>query len=91
MNRARGKLFVDGKQIESGGPDILWRNFVCDINDAGNGIDGEDCALHRPNEIIPRAKIGQESNDWHDWRSPQSHKATKLVRHSSFVSSCLCG
>lgn len=63
MNRAGGKLFVDGEQIESGGPDILWRNFVCDINDAGTGIDGEDCALHRANEIILRAKVSQESDD----------------------------
>ncbi len=63
MNSARGKFLINGKQIESGGLDILWRNFVGDINDDGGGIDGEYRALHRANEIILRAEVSQESND----------------------------
>src|ERR1700686_2603679 len=91
MNSAREKLLINGKQIESGSPDILWRNFVCDINDAGGGINGEDRALQSANEIILRAEVGQESNDGHHSVPPQRHEATKLVSHFSFVSSCLGG
>src|SRR6266849_6949406 len=65
MDSAGRKVLICGQQIEGGGADILGRNFVGDINDAGVGIDGEDHALHRAHEIILRAKVSQERDDWH--------------------------
>src|SRR5258708_6981679 len=66
MNSAGRKVLICGQQIEGGGADILRRNFVGDINDAGVGIDGEYRALHRGHEIIQRAKISQESDQCHE-------------------------
>src|SRR5258708_34821381 len=65
MDSAGRKVLICGQQIEGGALDILRRNFVSDINDAGVGIDGEYRALHRAHEIILRAKVSQERDDWH--------------------------
>src|SRR5258708_7772080 len=78
MNRAGGKVFVYGEQVERGSSNILRWNFVCDINDACLGVDREYHPLHRTNEVILRAKISQESDDWHDGHSTQREDVTKL-------------
>ena len=63
VNRVRRETLVTGKQIKSPGPDVLGWNLVSNINDGGSGIDGENRALHRADEIILRAEVSQESND----------------------------
>src|SRR6267154_1047912 len=68
MNSSGGKVFIDCEQIERGGPNVLRRNFVADIDYRCVRADREYGALHRANEIILRAKISQESNDRHDGR-----------------------
>src|SRR5438128_344063 len=63
VNRAWRKILITGKQIESGGPDIMRWNFVSYINDARGRINGQNRAFHGANEIILRAKVGKESDD----------------------------
>src|SRR6267142_2593519 len=91
VNCAGRKSRVTCEQIERTGVDILGWNVVREVDNLRGGIEGKDRALHRADEIILRAKISQESDDRHDWRSPQRHKVTKLVGNFSFVPSCLHG
>src|SRR6266850_4748467 len=80
MNSTGRKVLICGQQIEGGRPDILRRNFVGDINDAGVGIDGEYRPLHRAHEIILRAKISQESDQ--GWFQVSGFNFRCLGRHA---------
>jgi len=63
MNRAGRKISVTGEQIEGRGVDILWWNFVGEVDDARVGIEGENHALHRAGKIILVTEVGKESNN----------------------------
>src|SRR5260370_11355687 len=83
------KSGVTCEQIERTGGDIVGRNVVRDIDNLRGGIDGEDRALHRADEIILRAKISQESDNRHEdefTTRTQSHKVNSSFFLCVFVS-----
>ena len=59
VNCAGRKVSVCREQIERRGVDILRRNFVCDVDNLGGGIDREDYSLHRADKIILCAEVGE--------------------------------
>jgi hypothetical protein len=60
---------------------------VCDINDAGGGIDGEYRTLHRANEIILRAEVSQESDDrGFQVSSFEFRVSSKVTKHPNQIS-----
>jgi hypothetical protein len=65
MNGTGRKAFVDGEEIEGRSLNVVRWSFVCNINDDDARTQGEDRSLHRANEIVLRAKVSQESDDWH--------------------------
>src|ERR1041385_4859907 len=68
VNRPGGKIFVAGKQIEGGAFNVLRRNVMSYVNNFNLGIHREDDALHRADEVIVCAEVGQESDDGHQFR-----------------------
>jgi len=59
----RRKIFIGSEQRERACLYIVRGNLVGDVNDLRQWIDRQDRTLHRTNEIVGRAEIGQESND----------------------------
>src|SRR6266545_7150643 len=59
MNRARRKMMRASAERESRGCDVLCRNFVREINHPGGGIDREDDAFDRWNEVVSLAEVSE--------------------------------
>ena len=63
MNGAGRKVSVATQEVESPCLNILRRNLVSDVDNAGVRIDGKDHTFHRAGKIVLSAKVSQESDD----------------------------
>src|SRR5579863_8604089 len=63
MNRARRKIPVGVRYRKGAVENVAGNHAVVEVHNSRGGIDVQDDALHRPDEVIARAKIRSERYD----------------------------
>src|ERR1043165_5766270 len=63
VNCSSWKISVNGKKVKSARVDVVRRDVVRGVDNLRARVDREDHTLHRTDEIILYAEIGEESDD----------------------------